>query len=796
MGKTNQLKITALYERLSRDDELKGESNSIINQKKFLEDYARSHGFKNIQHFTDDGYSGTNFNRPSFQALLAEVEAGNVDTIIVKDMSRFGRNYLQVGFYTEVMFPDKEVHFIAVNNSFDSDNENDNDFIPFLNIINDYYAKDTSRKIRAIFQSRMQNGMRCSGSVPYGYMRMPGDKQNFYVDSEAAAVVRRIFDLACEGKGYKQIATILTADKVLIPAAYASRYKPSDCRCHNYHDPYRWSGNSVSYILNRKEYLGHTVLGKTVVKDFRNKKRKTVKDDEVMVFENTHEAIISQDIWDKAHKMRRVSQNKNPKRTHSHRLSGYVFCADCGKRMSLITYKNKDDEYFYGFQCSQYRNSSLYGECESHHIYANALEELLLESIRKISEHVLDDEEAFVKEITNQCKDIQLENENSEKEELEAAHKRIEELNFMLKKLYEDNLNGKINDRQFSFLSSQYDSEVSSLEKRMEELTMSVVEEKSDKANPRKFISLVKKYTNITELTDEMLFEFIDKIVVHTVTGGRTIYRQQRIDIHFNFLGEYVDSFGDYSEEEYKAIIDEQQKEKKRIKNKKAWARKKELTAQLRIKAENGDQDAIAKLEHDKERARKNAAKANAKLREARNASPEYIAKQEAKEQARIRKVQEQERKRMERANRKQREKRSELVARAKNDPQAMEELMAFRAKEAEARARKKAKEEARMAVDPEYAEMMLARKKEYNRKHTELRRAKMADMKLRAENGDKEAIAELEAYRKYHNAATLRSRKRMQEKAAMGDPLSIERNENYLKKRREYYHRKKGNVS
>lgn len=238
MAKSNQGKITALYERLSRDDELQGESNSILNQKKYLEDYARKNGFNNIQHFTDDGYSGTNFNRPGFQSMIAEIEAGHIATVIVKDMSRFGRNYLEVGFYTEIQFPSKGVRFIAINNNVDSANPTDNDFTPFLNIMNEWYAKDTSNKIRAVFKSRMQDGKRCSGSIPYGYKRVPGDKQTLHIDAEAAAVVRRIFDMAASGASLAQIGQTLSDEKVLIPSAYEERHHPEAARNHSYHDPY------------------------------------------------------------------------------------------------------------------------------------------------------------------------------------------------------------------------------------------------------------------------------------------------------------------------------------------------------------------------------------------------------------------------------------------------------------------------------------------------------------------------------------------------------------------------------
>ena len=260
-------KITALYERLSRDDDLTGESNSIINQKKYLEDYARRNGFGNIRHFTDDGFSGVNFNRPGFQALIKEVEAGNVATIIVKDMSRLGRNYLQVGFYTEVLFPQKDVRFLAINNSIDSDNASDNDFAPFLNIMNEWYAKDTSNKIKAVFDARMKDGKRCSGSIPYGYNRLPTDKQTLVVDPMASEVVKHIFLLANDGKSPREIAEILTEEKVLIPAAHAKEYHPEQYNGIKYADPCIWSVSSVRKILDRQEYLGHQFCFGTKCRD-------------------------------------------------------------------------------------------------------------------------------------------------------------------------------------------------------------------------------------------------------------------------------------------------------------------------------------------------------------------------------------------------------------------------------------------------------------------------------------------------------------------------------------------------
>lgn len=261
------------------------------SQKKYLEDYAVQHGFGNIQHFSDDGYSGTNFNRPAFNSLLTEIEAGRVGTVIVKDMSRFGRNYLQVGFYTEMMFPKKNVRFIAVNNGVDSANPADNDFTPFLNIMNEWYAKDTSKKIKAVFKAKMRDGKRVSGAVPYGYYRKPEDKQTLYVDEASASVVRRIFQLACDGMGATAIADTLSEDKILIPSAYARQNHPEDCQCTNYHDPYTWNATTVGYILNRREYLGNTVLGKTTRDNFKTKRKRIANEDELLVFYNTHEAM-------------------------------------------------------------------------------------------------------------------------------------------------------------------------------------------------------------------------------------------------------------------------------------------------------------------------------------------------------------------------------------------------------------------------------------------------------------------------------------------------------------------------
>ena len=334
-------------------------------------------------------YHTSLFNRPGFQSMIAEIEAGHIATVIVKDMSRFGRNYLEVGFYTEIQFPSKGVRFIAINNNVDSANPTDNDFTPFLNIMNEWYAKDTSNKIRAVFKSRMQDGKRCSGSIPYGYKRVPGDKQTLHIDAEAAAVVRRIFDMAASGASLAQIGQTLSDEKVLIPSAYEERYHPESARHHSYHDPYRWNTTTLTYILDRQEYLGHTVLCKSIRENFKLKKRRAATPEERIIFKNTHEAIIDQETWDKAQRLRKRNPKKLPNGTYSHRLAGMVFCADCGSRMSFSSpeSKHRDFDVVYdsdsSWQCSKYRN--MYVSCTSHFIKTSTIEAAILNEESEIT---------------------------------------------------------------------------------------------------------------------------------------------------------------------------------------------------------------------------------------------------------------------------------------------------------------------------------------------------------------------------------------------------------------------------
>ena len=793
MAKKEEIKITALYERLSRDDEQIGESNSIQNQKMYLEEFARQKGLRNIRHFSDDGYSGTNFNRPGFTALLEEIDAGRVETLVVKDLSRFGRNYLQVGYYTEIVFPKKGVRFIAINNSVDSANPTDNDLTPFLNIMNEWYAKDTSNKIKAVFKSRMKNGLRCSGSIPYGYKRTKDDKQQLLVDEPAAEVVRSIFRLACQGMGVTTIASIMTEEKNLIPSAYAAKHFPENCRHIEITNPYQWNATTVGYILDRQEYLGHTVLGKSICENFKTKQRRAATSDELMIFPDTHEAIIDQDTWDIARKIRLNKKPRVANGTYTHRLSGLIYCADCGARMGYISPESKHGDTHYdsdsAFQCGNYRSTT--GECVSHFVKTSVLEAAISQAIQTVSKYVLENEAEFVSQLKAVWNENKAKHTDTGQQELWEAEKRISELDSMIQNLYESSMKGLLPERQVQRMIQQYDEEQILLERRITELKGQIEVETAKEAETDRFIALVKKYKDCTELTDTMLYAFIDRIEVHEATGGRTIYRQQNIDIHFNFIGNYYPPVEAVSEEERIAAIEAEQLRKKQEKGKRSTERRKQKLDALRAAAEAGDPEAVAKYEEHLAIQRERNRKHRQKLQEAREADPEYINQLEEKERIKREKMLETERKRIERANRKKKLTRKELKDAAKTDPEAAKAWEALKAKEAEARQRKKEREEARMAADPEYAAMMAERKAEYVRTRTARRKAEHEALVELAKT-DEEAARKLAEKRKYQSEATVRCYQKMKADAEAGDPEAIRRYEATLAKRRDEYHKKK----
>lgn len=793
MAKKEKIKITALYERLSRDDEQAGESNSIQNQKKYLEEYARQKGLRNIRHFYDDGYSGTNFNRPGFAALLEEIEAGHVEVLIVKDLSRFGRNYLQVGYYTEILFPKKGVRFIAVNNNVDSATPQDNDFTPFLNIMNEWYAKDTSNKIKAVFKSRMKEGLRCSGSIPYGYKREPGDKQTLIVDEPAAEVVRKIFRLVCQGVTTTGITEILTKEKVLIPSAYAALNQPKNCRHKEIADPYRWNATTIGYILDRQEYLGHTVLGKSICENFKTKQRRAATPDELMIFPDTHEAIIDQDTWDIARKIRSKKKPRVANGTYSHRLSGLVYCADCGARMGYISPETKHSGKRYdsdsAFQCGNYRSAT--NDCVSHYVKTSVLEAAILRAIQAVSKYVLENEAEFIDQLKAVWNESRSRSAANGQQELDEAKTRMAELDAKIQQLYDSAISGLLPERQAQRMIQQYDEEQLVLEKRVEELQGQIQQEEVEQIDTSRFIALVNRYRDCEELTDTMLYAFIDRVEVHQATGGRTVYRQQNIDIHFNFIGSYYPPVETVSEEERIAAIEAEQLRKKQEKGKRAAEVQKQKKAALKKAAEAGEPEAIAEYERKLALQRERNHRRQQKIKEAREADPAHIAQMEEKERLQREKLLEAERKRAERDKRQKKLSRKELKEAAKTDPEAAKAWEALKAKEAIARQRKKEREEARMAADPEYAAMMAARKAEYTRTRTAKRKAEREALAELAKT-DEEAARKLAEMKKCQSEANVRCYRKMKADAEAGDPEAIKRYEATLAKRRDEYHKKK----
>ena len=556
-------KITALYERLSKDDELQGESNSISNQKEFLSSYARENGYINLKHYTDDGYTGRNFNRPAIKALIKDVEDGKIGTVIVKDMSRFGRNYLQVGFYTEILFAKKQVRFIAVTNNVDSDSENpnQNDFTPFLNIMNEWYAKDTSNKIKAVFRNRMNDGKRCSGSIPFGYNRLPNDKQTLVVDPMASKVVNEIFELAAKGNNPAEIARILTEKQVLIPAAYTLQYHPEQCNHKTELGNCKWHSNSVRYILNRKEYLGHTVLRKSVAINFKTGARRKATDDEMLIFENTHEPVISQELWNKAHKslIRRPKKRKDKKSGKQDVFSGFLFCADCGSRMSVQTYYHKNGEKCFSYRCSHY--GSIINPCSNHHIRESVLNTLVITSIRRISRCVILDEKSFCEELKQKLQEKNRDKPIMQQNEIVSVQKRLDELDVLITGLYENYITNILPERQYKALMIKYSSEQSRLETKISDLKKLIADNKNTPVQTDRFIRTIKKYKEPPELTADMLEDLIDKIIIHEKTGTRSC-REQQIDIYFNFIGKFDLAYTKEELAEEKRIAEQQKKEK------------------------------------------------------------------------------------------------------------------------------------------------------------------------------------------------------------------------------------------
>ena len=528
-------KITPLYERLSRDDELQGESNSISNQKQMLEDFARRNGLPNPTHFTDDGISGTRFDRPGFLAMMEEVEAGRVEAIVIKDMSRLGRDYLKVGQVMEVL-RQRGVRLIAINDGVDS-LKGDDDFTPFRNIMNEFYARDTSRKIRSVFKSKGMSGKHLTGTVIYGYL-WDEKREHWLVDEEAAEVVRRIFSLTLEGYGPYQIACKLSADRIEIPVVHLARFNEGVNRSKPVKDPYGWGASTIVNILKKREYLGHTINFKTR-KHFKDKKSHYVSEDEWTIFENTHEAIIDQQTFDLVQKIRSNVRRYPNGWGEAAPLTGLLYCADCGGKMYV--HRTNNGKRISQYTCSNYTKVPCGTLClTQHRINESAVLTLVSDTLRAIAEYSRNDRTEFIHtvqetQVAQQSADI-----SKKRRRLAAAQKRAGELEKLICKIYEDNALGKLPDTRYKALDAQYAKEQDTLEIEIAELEKAVTGYEQSQKSAEKFIALIDKYENFDTLTNTMLNEFVEKILVHERSRKGSQDTTQEIEIYFNFLGRYI----------------------------------------------------------------------------------------------------------------------------------------------------------------------------------------------------------------------------------------------------------------
>lgn len=533
-------KITALYERLSRDDfgkddDQQRESNSISNQKAMLEEFAARQGFTNIVHFTDDGISGTCFDRPGFLAMMKEVEAGNVEYLCIKDMSRMGRDYLKVGQIMEIL-RQRGVRLIAINDGVDSA-RGDDDFTPFRNIMNEYYARDTSRKIRSTFQSKGKSGKHLTGTVIYGYLWNEARDQ-WLVDPEAAEVVKRIFAMTIDGYGPYQIASKLKEEKVLIPSAYLAQHGEGVNKNKTFKDVYGWGSSTICNILEKREYLGHTINFKTR-KHFKDKKSHYVPEDEWTIFENTHEAIIDQQTFDLVQKIRGNVRRYPDGWGEAAPLTGLLYCADCGGKMYV--HRTNNGKRISQYTCSQYSKVPVGKLCTTQHrINEDVVLSLVSEMLKAIAEYAKHDRAEFVRVVQEAQSSQQTAEVKKQRIRLATAKQRVSELEVLLCKIYEDNILGKLSDSRYATLDAQYEKEQTELTAEISVLEKAIKSYEKHEKDADRFIALIDKYENFDKLTIAMLNEFIEKILVHERDRKGSIQTTQEVEIYFNFVGRFV----------------------------------------------------------------------------------------------------------------------------------------------------------------------------------------------------------------------------------------------------------------
>ena len=526
-------KITAIYCRLSRDDEQAGESNSIVNQKAILKKYAKEQGFRNIQFFVDDGFSGANFNRPEWQRMIAMVEADQIGVLLAKDMSRIGRNYLEVGFYTEILFPKHNVRFIAINSGVDSANQMDNDFTPFLNIINEFYVKDSSKKVKASMKQKGESGEYLTTNPPYGYMKDPENpKTHWIVDDEAAAVVRQIFAWCMEGYGPSQIAKKLKEAKVDCPTVHWAKMG-RNAPAKTPDDPCDWAPRTISGILERQEYLGHMVNFRTHRQSYKSKKKIENPQSEWKIFENTHDAIVDEETFYRVQELRK--NKRRPARTgKSNMFSGVVRCADCGEKLYYCTsnsFESRQDH----FVCSTSRKKGK-DVCDTHFIRAVVLEEGTLQHMRMVISCVASYEDAFRRALGAKRSAEAKKELSAKKRTLQKSENRLAELDRLFKRIYEDMVNGKLSEARFQMLSEDYEQEQADLRIKIEMLEEEIQNQEDQADNVDKFIRQAKKYLHLEKLTPTILNDMVNAVYVHSPDKSSG-HRVQDVEISYNYIG-------------------------------------------------------------------------------------------------------------------------------------------------------------------------------------------------------------------------------------------------------------------
>lgn len=522
--------VTALYARLSKDDDLVGDSNSIVHQKEILAKYAKEHGFVNCEFYVDDGFSGTNFNRPDFQRLMADAEEGRISTVIVKDMSRFGRDYIMVGYYTEIYFSNLDIRFIAINDNVDSSIQTENDLTPFKNVFNEWYARDTSKKIRAVFKAKGNSGKHLTTNPPFGYIKDPNDKEKWIIDEEAAQTVKRIFEMFANGVRMPEIARKLTAEHVETPQLYNLHRERAIHKLSEY--PETWSVGTIKNILDRVAYAGHTVNFQTTKKSYKNKKQVRLPKESWVIYRNTQEAIIDEKTFETVQQMRKVKRAYT-KFNEPNMFSGLLYCADCGNRLTIQRIaKHREAD---NFSCATYRKKKK-GLCSSHRILVSELEEVVKSDLQKVCEYVFLHEKEFTDEYLSSSKKETEKFQSKTKTEIKRLSERQEEIGRIIRKLYEDNVSGRITDERFDFLAKSYEDEGNDLKQKILELQNALATSVQEEENLSKFLKVVKSYTEIEKLTPEILNSFIEKIYIGE-TEKYDSRKMQEVEIIYKFVG-------------------------------------------------------------------------------------------------------------------------------------------------------------------------------------------------------------------------------------------------------------------